>query len=79
MFDDFCFVRLLGVKRDDGRPVAEHGNSIANREDFIEFVRDVDARDSTTPEIAQNIEQNENFVFCQSRGRLIQDQDVGIF
>jgi hypothetical protein len=53
--------------------------AIANREDFIEFVRDVDARDSATPEIAQDIEQNEDFVFCQSGGRFIQDQDVGIF
>ena len=74
-----ALVRLLAVERGDRRPIAQHGNAVADRKDLIEFMRDVDAGDSATPQIAQDIEQDEDFVFGQRGSRLIQNKDVRIF
>jgi len=41
-------------------------------------MRDVDAGNSATPEIAQDVEEDEDLVFCQGCGRLIKNKDVRI-
>jgi len=79
VFDDFRFVGLLGVERDHGRTVAQDGDAIADCEYLIEFVRDVDAGDAANREIAQDVEQDEDFVFCQGGRRLVQNEDLGTF
>ncbi len=76
--DDFGLVRLRGLERDDRRAVAQHGDAIADRKDFVEFVRDVDARDASTAQIAQDVEQDQDFVLGERGGRFVQDEDPGI-
>ena len=44
--DDFLFVGETGFHGGNGGPIPEDGDAVGQLEDFVEFVRDVDAGDS---------------------------------
>src|ERR1044071_3663160 len=66
------------LERADRRAVSQHGDPIADRKDFIEFVRDVDAGDASITKIPQDIQQDQDFVLGKSSRWLIQNENPGI-
>ena len=67
-----------------GRPgalvlaIANDSDPVANREYFLEAVRDVDDGKTTIAQTAQDFEKPLGFVGIQGRVRLVHDDDVGL-
>ena len=67
------------VERFDGLSVADDGDVIGNVGNFIEFVRNDDARESLFLEPQQQIEQCPRILLVQRGGRLVQNHQFGVF
>ena len=62
----------------DAPAVAQHGDPIGEREDFVDAVRGVDDRDARRRELAHDLEQRLAFRRRKSRGRLVHDQNARV-
>ena len=58
--------------------VAHDGHFVADAENFVHLVRDIDNRNALRLEIVHNPEQRLNLVLRQRRGRLVQNQNLAV-
>ena len=65
-------------QRRDVSPVAQHGDAIANRRDFLEPVRDVDDGDAGRLERPDAIEEPLDLPVGQRRRRFVHDEDARV-
>ena len=69
-------LRNLSLARD--APVAQHDHAVGDLEHLVEPMRDVDHADAASAQSAQRREQPRHLVGRQARGRLVEDQDLGL-
>ena len=73
----------VGVDLGDARlagdpPIAQNRDVIADADQFLEPMRDIDDRDALRLEVRDDPEQHLDLRGAQGRGRLVHDQDAGI-
>ena len=61
-----------------GLAVAQHGDAVAEREDLVHAVRDVDARRAGVAQAAQPLHQPIGLVAGERRGGLVEDEDARV-
>ena len=70
-FHDFRHGHALQALRPDFRPVAQHGEAVADFKDFLQAMRHVDNRDAFGLQALDDGEQRLYFFRGQRRGRLV--------
>ena len=73
--DRHPLARLAG---DDDLAAAQDRDPVGDGEDVLEEVGDVDDADAAVAEVADDLQQALGLGFLQGRGRLVEDQDVGL-
>ena len=58
--------------------VAQHRDLLAQPEDLVELVRDVEDRDAVAPQHVDHLEQPVDLARLQRRRRLVHDHDAGV-
>src|SRR5262249_49408075 len=76
--DDLGLRRLRGRERLDRPAIAEDRDPVRDREDLLEPVRDVDARDAALAEVTENVEEDLDLLIAQRGGRLVEDQHARV-
>ncbi len=74
--DELVLGQRRGRRRQDELAVAEHDDVVADLEDLLEMVRDVEDRDAAGDERAYALEQPAHAVAFERRGRLVEQQDA---
>src|ERR1017187_6469362 len=65
------------IERADGFAVAQHGGAVANAEDLIHLVRDVDDGNAALLQLADHLEQAFGGVLAERAGGLVHQDDAG--
>ena len=68
----------LRIAVGDDLAAAQDGRGVAERDDLVQLVRDVEDRAAARGELAQRLEQLLDLLRRQHRGRLVHDQEPGI-
>ena len=76
--DDVVGRRGLCVDRAHRLAVAQHGDAIADGEDLVHAMRDVDARGAVVAQTAQPLHQAIGLLASERRGGLVEDEDLGV-
>ena len=59
-------------------PVAQHGDEVADADQLLQAMRDVDDGDAARLEVGDDTEEDFDLGGAQGRGRLVHDQDAGV-
>ena len=70
--------RAFARDRVDLLAAAQDADPVGDLEHLVQLVRDEDDRHPTRLEVAEDLEQLERLLRRQHRGRLVEDQDVGL-
>ena len=65
-------------ERLDVLPPPKHGDSVGDLEDLVQLVADEDDREALPGERAQDLEELSGLLWREHRGRLVEDEDVGL-
>src|SRR5256714_4754235 len=71
-----ALIQIARRVRTDCAPVAQHRNAIADMEDFVELVRNINHRYTARAQIIQNAEQRPNFGLSKRCGWFIEHQNA---
>ena len=78
LFDDPGNRDVGGAGRLHQLAIAQHGDVIADLQEFIQLVRDVNDGDAAALQLVDHAEEHFNLGVAQGRGWLIHDQDANI-
>lgn len=77
-FDDLAWRGMLNVEDARDLAVAEHGHAVADGEDFLEAMGDVDDGYTGGAEPAEEIEQTLDLAGGDGGGGLVENEDAGV-
>ena len=77
-FDELSLVEVLGVARTDVLTVAVNADTVADGEDFVHTVRNIDNGNALSGQAADMLEQQLDLTVGDSGGRLVHDNDLGV-
>ena len=76
--DDRVGSQVFGLPRADVFAVAHDGDLVGDAQDFFHLVTDVNDAYAVGLQVGDDAKQRLHFMFCQGRGRLVQNQHVAV-
>ena len=77
-FDELRLVQILSITRTDVLTIAVNADAVADGEDLVHAVRNVDDRNALCRQLADMLEQQFNLTVGDGGGRLVHDNDLGV-